>query len=500
MGKALLGLSLLAIGALLAYLPGRDYTERRVVADAGTCRVDMDVVQKTSAAAQPDSGAVILLHGLSANKGIMSYLARSMAEIGLTVYVPDLPGHGRTSGPFSPDLAEACSLSLIRGMAARGLILPSKTILMGHSMGGAIALRIAPTIRPAGVIAISPAPMRTTHGVTKEKLLYPNPPKILPNTLIFAGQFEPQGLAANAADLAAEAGDSSIQFKPVLGNSHVSVLFSPTAARDSQMWAARVLNLRDTGQLPSKLPLLGCGLGLLGILLIAGPFLNEMLPEKPAAPATTEAKLPGAMRLLIEVALVSILVVGLLHYIIPLRVIGLFEGDYLASFFLVAGFLLIFLHAKLAQKSFPAKPAVLIAAAFSALVLHLLISGWFDITATGAWMNTQRWVRFPLFFLAAFCFLFALEAMLGPVVRPGNRLALDCAAILVAWLAMVAAVFVLHSGEILLVLLMPYFVISFFFSRLGARLVRARTGSATAAAIFGAILLAGFSLVLFPVT
>jgi predicted permease len=59
---------------------------------------------------------------------------------------------------------------------------------------------------------------------------------------------------------------------------------------------------------------------------------------------------------------------------------------------------------------------------------------------------------------------------------------------------------VLHSGQILVVLLMPYFGLFFLFMRLGARLVRQRTASPTAAAIFGAILLAGFSLVLFPVS
>jgi len=50
------------------------------------------------------------------------------------------------------------------------------------------------------------------------------------------------------------------------------------------------------------------------------------------------------------------------------------------------------------------------------------------------------------------------------------------------------------------VLLMPYFALFFLFTRPGARLVRQRTASATAAAVFGAILLAGFCLVLFPLS
>jgi hypothetical protein len=180
--------------------------------------------------------------------------------------------------------------------------------------------------------------------------------------------------------------------------------------------------------------------------------------------------------------------------------LGLFEGDYLASFFLLAGAILLLLHPKLALKKFAAKPGVLLSAAIGALIMHLLVTGWFDLTVTSAWLTLQRWERFPLFFLAAFVFLYALEILLGPVLEPGKRLGLDYLAILLAWLVLVFGTFVLHSGQILLVLLMPYFGLFFLFMRLGTRLVRRRTASATAAAVFGAILLAGFCLVLFPLS
>jgi hypothetical protein len=161
---------------------------------------------------------------------------------------------------------------------------------------------------------------------------------------------------------------------------------------------------------------------------------------------------------------------------------------------------MLLLHPKLAQTEFPAKPGVLLSAALAGLILHLLITGWFDITATGSWLTLQRWERFPLFFFAAFVFLYALEILLGPVVRPGKRLGVALLGVSLAWLTLVFGVFILHSGEILVVLLLPYFGMCFLLTCLGARLVRQRTTSATAAAVFGAILLAGFSLVLFPVS
>jgi pimeloyl-ACP methyl ester carboxylesterase len=497
--QALAGVALLIVGALWSYAGARGYVEKRVNAVAGACRVDMNIIQKRSATPQATSGAVVLFHGLAANKYIMTYLARSFAEMGLTVYVPDLPGHGRTPGPFTPQNAEDCGRSLLRGLSARGLIVPDRTILAGHSMGGTIALLLAPEFRPAGVIALSPAPMQAKHGVTPEKLLFQKPPVILPNTLITAGQFEPQGLAANAADLVAGNTDSRIQFHALPGQSHVSVLFSPGAVKMSQAWAARALNVSNPTDLPSLLYFGGGLLGFVGILLLSGPFLRELSTLAPEE-AAVDASVRETVRFLAEVVLVSFAVIYLLRHFIPLRMIRLFEGDYLASFFLLVGAILLLLHPKLALKKLAAKPGAVLSAAAGALILHLLVTGWFDLTVTSAWLTMQRWARFPLFFLAAFVFLYALEILLGPVTEPRKRLALDYLAILLAWLVLVFGTFVLHSGQILVVLLMPYFALFFLFMRPGARLVRQRTASATAAAVFGAILLAGFSLVLFPVS
>src|SRR5579872_842775 len=178
--QALAGIALLIVGGLWAYAGSRGYVQRRVNAVAGACRVDMNIIQKRETPEQVGSGAVVLFHGLAANKYIMTYLARSFADLGLTVYVPDLPGHGRTPGPFTAAGAEDCGRSLVRGLSARGMLVPDHTILAGHSMGAAIALRLAPEFRPAGVIAFSPAPMIAAHGVTPEKLLFQDPPRILP--------------------------------------------------------------------------------------------------------------------------------------------------------------------------------------------------------------------------------------------------------------------------------------------------------------------------------
>lgn len=498
--QALVGMGLLVVGALLAYLPSRGYVQRHVVAATSACRVDTIIVQSRGEVPAKNSGAVVLFHGLSANKFIMTYLARSFADLGLTVFVPDLPGHGRTPGPFTPQAAQDCASALLRGLSARGLIIPERTILAGHSMGGAIALRVAPGFRPAGVVAISPAPMQAGHGVTPEKLLFHEVPRLLPNTLITAGAFEPQGLAANAAELVPQNNaDATIQFHSLPWQSHVSVLFSPGVARMTQAWTAQALHLSNAGKLPSRLFLVGGILGLVGILVLAGPFLHELTLVTPQEEAVQHG-VPGPMRLFAEVFVVSLAVVALLRYFVPLKSLGLFEGDYLASFFLIAGVGLIALHPGLATRELPVKPGVLGAAAFAALILLLLVTGWLDLTISGAWMTLQRWGKFPIFILACFFFFYALEMLLGPVTQPRRRLVIDLTAILLAWLCLATGTFLLHSGQVLVVLLAPYFALFFLLCRVGARLVRSRTASAPAAAVFSAILFAGICLVLFPVS
>lgn len=379
------------------------------------------------------------------------------------------------------------------------MIVPQRTILAGHSMGAAIALRIADKFRPAGVIAISPAPMAAAHGVGPENLLYSTVPHLVPNTLILAGQFEPQGLADNAADLSRASGDSSVQFTAVPGNSHVSMLFSPTVARECERWAAQVLSLPKSVSLPSHAYLFGCLLGIFGIVLIGGPFLREMLPSGQQA-AEDSANSPSRIRAALELTALSFFVLLPLRFWQPFRILHLFEGGYLASFFCFVGLGLLLLRLKAAQAHFRTPFRALLGAAVAGILLHFLITGWFELTATVAWLNLARWARFPLFFLAAFLFLYGLELMAGPATPGRRRYGFWFLLVVLSWLPLLFGVLYLRSGEILLVLLSPYFALQFLLSGLGIQLVRRQSGSPTATAVFGAILLAGFCLVLFPLS
>src|SRR5712664_3668113 len=222
--RAIAGVLLCGAGFWLA-LP-TPYRERTFLIDAGGCRLETTIVVKQEGGAQ---GSVLLFHGISANKKIMSYLAGGFAEQELRVYVPDLPGHGRTPGPFSPARAEQCGEALLRELLARGMINADRTILAGHSMGGAIAERIASHVQVAGLIAISPAPMRAAHGVTAEKLLFSDPPMLSAHSLVMTGSLELESMRGNASDLAAGRNDGTVKYVEIPGVSNVSILFNRTA-------------------------------------------------------------------------------------------------------------------------------------------------------------------------------------------------------------------------------------------------------------------------------
>jgi pimeloyl-ACP methyl ester carboxylesterase len=486
------------------------YREITVMVNAGGCRLVTDVVDQGNDDAR---GFVVLFHGLAGSKKIMAYLARGFANQNLRVFVPDLPGHGRTAGPFSFERAEACATALVQELSARRAIDPQRTMLAGHSMGGAIAIRVAAHAGVAGVIAISPAPMRAAHGVPGDMLPYTNPPPVPPHTLAISAAFEPLGIRESTRDLISGDAANTGKYLFLPHATHVSVLFDRRVVHASQEWTADTLHFPAELSAPSYAPLIGSLAGLAGILLLAGPFVREMINTQGATTASPQGapeaidEVPATMaiplfRALFEVTAVSLLAVVILRFWNPLSFVRLYNGSYFASFLLILGTGLLLIHHKPFRALFPSKIPILLLALVAGWLLHLLFTGWLDVTFTEAWLTWARWARVPVMFVAAVAYLLAEELLLG-VPGAGRNVARSLLALvlrLIAFLVLVFGIFVLHSGAILLILLAVYLALFFVFQRLGMDIVRQQTGSAIAAAVFGAILLAGFCLVIFPVT
>src|SRR5271170_1344215 len=273
--RAIISVGLCGVGLWLALsIPYASHTFR---VGAGGCRLITDIVEPTTqtAGGMPE-GYVVLLHGLSANKRIMSYITAGFASQGLRVFVPDLPGHGRTDGPFSYERSDQCSQNLVRELIARGLLDPERTILAGHSLGGAIALRVASQIPVAGVVAFSPAPMRPIPGVSPEMMPFHDFGALPVHSLLMSAAWEPERIRSAVKSLLPAPGDGTSEYVVIPRSDHVSILFDGTAMRDAQNWAARTLHLESRPTLPSHRVVLGFFAGFAGLLLLAGPFLREI--------------------------------------------------------------------------------------------------------------------------------------------------------------------------------------------------------------------------------
>ena len=499
--RAVSGILLCAAGFWLVF--PRSYRERTYLIPAGSCRLETTIIEKKEGAPQ---GTVLLFPGLVANKKVMAYLADGFAEQNQRVFVPDLPGHGHSPGPFTPQRAEDCGEALLTELVRRGMVELDRTILAGHSMGGAIALRVGAKIPVAEVVAISPAPMRSAHGVRPEMLLYPDPGPLPQRFVVIDGSLEPEPMRANAADLVASRKDETAHFVLIPGATHGSIIFDPRVVRAFQDWTAKTLQLHGTPGMPSLRQLYGALAGFAGLLLLANPFLREIAGgkqsgEKEEKPADMGNSL-GWGRMALEFAVAAVVVVILLRFWNPLRAIRLFEGDYLASFLLILGIALVLMHLHLLREQLSGWSKGLVGSLFGGMILFLLFTAWLDLSFYEAWLTAAKWVRFPFLFLAFIPYHIAEEICLGPSALRGaaRRFVAGLSLRAVAWGALAAGVLYLHSGEILMVLLTPYFVLLHVLQRRGMDVVRQETGSVAATAAFGAILLAGFCLVIFPVT
>ncbi|MCD6487591.1 MAG: lysophospholipase [Syntrophobacterales bacterium] len=112
--------------------------------------------------ANPEKARMVIAHGLGEHSGRYGNVVERLLPEGVSIWVLDHRGHGRSDGTrghvfsFYQYVAE---LSKLVGISSDGIAEDLKVFLLGHSLGGLIALRFAADFSKTidGVIVSSPS-------------------------------------------------------------------------------------------------------------------------------------------------------------------------------------------------------------------------------------------------------------------------------------------------------------------------------------------------------
>ena len=496
---AIVGTILLVLSAWAIHRNELPHQETLLTADG--CHMPATILEPS---VKP-RGVAILFHGLSADRRIMESLGDYFTSAdGLRSYLFDLPGHGDNADKFSFSRADDCARIIVESLIRSGEMDPQRTILVGHSMGGAIAIRAADREPVAATIALSPAPM-------------PLPRRMPANLLVFSAQYDLPILKRGARALAQAAGGDRTQaddffearafhLQVVSWSDHASLLTDPRVFRKARNWIDLTLGIAGHESVQSQSNLYTNIFPLVGLLvaLLLFPFCAS-LSAKIVGPGAAYVSTvhPLAKLVLVEGAACALATVLLLAAFNPLLLLHLYTGDYLASLLFIWGVLLLALNWKSAKQSQRWNAPALLSAAVLGFTVMLGVGAWLNWQTADLWLNAPRWLRFAALLPVMWIFCFTEEAFLGPVGKRRQRTTRSLVFLAVRaelWLACLFAHYALASGQVLILILAPSLVIFSMLQRLAADALRLRIGSPTATALFSAILAAWFIAAIFPLT
>lgn len=132
--------------------------------DAGTQTVAVGNKEIRYAREGEGSVPVVLIHGFGADLNTWLFTVEAIAAPGRSVYALDLPGHGGSTKDVGGGTLEELAADVSAALEALGI---GRSHLIGHSLGGAVAIEVAAS-RPgfvASLTLIAPAGLGTEIDV-----------------------------------------------------------------------------------------------------------------------------------------------------------------------------------------------------------------------------------------------------------------------------------------------------------------------------------------------
>ncbi len=327
----LLGLIALTISFRLTGLPSG---LERTSTSAGGVPIEFVYPAGSDAAARP---LVLIGHGLAGSRAIMRGFAYTIAKAGYVAASWDFDGHGANPNPIPTG---CCAEFLANARAAvkeahrLGLGDPSRTAILGHSMGSGAALAYGQAYpETEATIAVSPVETRVSTELPH-------------NLLLMAGSREPY-FAENARELLLQAGGSpgnvtgdpaegtARDLRIIPGVEHLSILFAPYSHQAAVDWLDLTFGVQPGAEAYTDRRVLGYILGMAGALLAALALVPATAPHPEASRLRTWRRL---LALAAGTVFASLLMYGLGQAGLDLTgAFGLELGGYLLLWFGIAG-------------------------------------------------------------------------------------------------------------------------------------------------------------------
>jgi hypothetical protein len=334
-------------------------------------------------------------------------------------------------------------------------VLGSETIVIGHSLGGALLLDLANDRPFTAMVLLSPAPISLTHIQTNRML-------------VLTGQFDLPGIQTFVPELKDDMqGDFSTHEIPRSG--HSGYLLQPGAIREIAVWLGGDPAAMHTG---SRL-LLFCLELLCAVLVAALALRGKAIAREPIRVTSQIVVYIGA----------SACAFWISGFAVVLSVLRLYATDYLISFVFLAGLLLMATRlrglslkvAPLCVSLFAAACVIAFARFVGSELVHLTLTA-------GAW-----W-RFFLISAAVFPLSLADELLLRPI-RPWWKAA-GIAALtrILIGAFVITAVLTLNRADAFLVLVVHFIVLLWIGLWLAGELMRRQTQDPLATGVFAALI------------
>ncbi len=454
----------------------------------------------------------LLLHGYAANRRQLLHLAEVLAAAAGDVYVIDLPGRGDSnalSSSYPPDGPQAdmptpnetrAVLAVLQRLRDAKELSNDRLVVIGHSLGGGVALDVARRELPAATISLA--------GLER-----PVQPSRSRNLLLITARLEISPLRDAADRMYVRAGRSNAARREFLCT-HSTLPYSSAVQQAIVEWTNRAVpgaRLAVPLWLNEKLLMLELASAFFLITLffpLAG-LAAWWLAQEPLGEVVSESRISswspphvGGYALLAGLASVSALsLLDWLEWGVPLRFLHLSDGDYLASALLLST---LWLLPALRQPPWvrdwkEARANVLVAGVLATYVI-IIGGGFVTWQIFDLWPTPGRWLRFLPLLLLLFPYALGEELLQRTFSKHRDHSALTA---FVLWrLALLGAIaygiLLLHSGQGMIVLhALPLFLLSLLEYYFAETLYRA-LHSAYACAVLKTLLLAWFFAAFFP--